>query len=77
MSIVEIDGRGRVTIPKEMRTEADRVLVIPMGDSYMIIPIPKAPIEFEMKETGKSAKERAERSLAEEIRARALRRRQK
>jgi virulence-associated protein VagC len=37
MSIVEIEGRGRVTIPKEMRLGADRALVIPMGDSYMIV----------------------------------------
>ena len=77
MSIVEIDDRGRVTIPKEMRVEADKALVIPMGDSYMVVPIPKVPIEFDVSESGKSAKERAEKGLAEEARSRALRRRGK
>jgi len=77
MSVVEIDARGRVTIPKEMRMEADRALVIPMGDSYMVIPISRAPVESDTKMTGRSAKERAERKLAEEIRARASRRRQR
>ena len=71
MSVVEIDARGRVTIPKEMRIEADRALVIHMGDSYMVIPIARAPVESDTKVTGKSAKERAERKLAEEVRARA------
>jgi virulence-associated protein VagC len=50
MSIVETDGRGRVTIPKEVRLEADRALIIPIGGSYMIVPIPKAPVEFVVKE---------------------------
>lgn len=77
MSIVEIDDRGRVTIPKEIRIEADKALVIPMGDSYMVIPIPRAPIEFDMSDTGESAKERAEKKLAEEIGLRTRRRREK
>lgn len=77
MSVVEIDARGRVTIPKEMRIEADRALVIHMGDSYMVIPIARAPVESDTKVTGKSAKERAERKLAEEVRACGMRRRQR
>ena len=74
MSIVEIDERGRVTIPKEMRVDAERAFVIPMGETYMIVPIPKAPIEFEIEATGRTAKERAERKMAAEVRARAKRR---
>ncbi len=77
MSIVEIDDRGRVTIPKEIRIEADKALVIPMGDSYMVIPMPRAPIEFDMSDTGESAKERAEKKLAEEVGLRTRRRREK
>ena len=77
MSIVEIDARGRVTIPKEMRVEADRALVIPMGETYMIVPIPRAPIEFDMKETGRTAKERAEMTLRAEVKERMARRHQK
>lgn len=77
MSIVEIDDRGRVTIPKDMRVEADRALVIPMGESYMLVPIPRAPIEFETKESTKTAKETAEKRLKAEVRERMARRRQR
>ena len=74
MSVVEIDERGRVTIPKEIRVAADKALIIPMGETYMVVPIPKAPLEFDVKDTGVSAKARAERKLSEEVRARAKRR---
>jgi bifunctional DNA-binding transcriptional regulator/antitoxin component of YhaV-PrlF toxin-antitoxin module len=76
MSIVEIDDRGRVTIPKEMRVDADKALVIPMGESYMLVPIPRAPIEFEIKGSTKTAKATAERRLRSEVRGRLARRRQ-
>jgi bifunctional DNA-binding transcriptional regulator/antitoxin component of YhaV-PrlF toxin-antitoxin module len=75
--VVEIDERGRVTIPKAMRAEADRALIIPMGESYLVVPIPKAPVEFEMKETGRSVKEIAEKRMMAEARARMARRRQR
>lgn len=35
-------------MPKEMGVEADKALVIPVGDSYMIVPIPRGPIEFDL-----------------------------
>ncbi len=76
MSIVEIDARGRVTIPKEMRVQADKALVIPMGDSYMVIPIPSSPIEFEISKSTRTAKETAEKRLRSEVRERLARRRQ-
>ena len=76
MSIVEIDDRGRVTIPKEMRVEADRALVIPMGESYMVVPIPKTPIEFGTNVSTKTSKQAAEKKLRTEVRERLARRRQ-
>lgn len=77
MSVVEIDERGRVTIPKEMRVDADRALIISMGETYMVVPIPKSPAEFDLKETGKTAKGVAERRLSAEVRERAARRRRR
>lgn len=74
VSVVEVDERGRFTIPRGMRVQADRALIIPMGGTYMVVPIPKAPLEFVMGETGPSAKAKAERRLSEEVRARAKRR---
>jgi len=75
MSIVEIDERGRVTIPKEMRVEAEKALVIPMGQTYMVVPIPMAPAMFNLKVSGKSAKKVAEGRLSTEVRGRMQRRR--
>lgn len=77
MSIVEIDDRGRVTIPKEMRVEADKALVIPLGESYMLVPIPRTPLEFETKESTKTAKEAAEKRIRSELKERLARRRQR
>lgn len=60
-----------------MGVEADKALVIPVGDSYMIVPIPRGHIEFDLKETVKAAKEKAEKRLADDVRTRAQRRRAK
>ncbi len=48
MSLVELDKKGRVTVPKEYRRELglqDKVLVINAGDHLKLIPIPKDPIK--------------------------------
>lgn len=74
MSVVEVDERGRFTIPKEMRVDADRALIIPLGGSYMVVPIPKVPLEFDIKDSGASAKAKAEKRLSDEVRAREKRR---
>lgn len=74
MSVADIDDKGRVTIPKGMRVDADRALIIPMGETYMVVPIPKAQLEFEIESSGASAKAKAEQKLSKEVRARAKRR---
>jgi len=48
MSLVELDKKGRVTVPKEYRRELglqDKVLVINAGDHLKLIPIPRDPIK--------------------------------
>jgi bifunctional DNA-binding transcriptional regulator/antitoxin component of YhaV-PrlF toxin-antitoxin module len=71
--VVEIDERGRVTIPKEMRVGAEKALGDFDGRFVHDNSNPQeAPLEFDMdkEETGKSAKKRAERKLAGEAKAR-------
>ncbi|MDK2383913.1 MAG: hypothetical protein QI199_03765 [Candidatus Korarchaeota archaeon] len=43
MSIVELDEKGRITIPKRMRgsLEEERVLLISLGNRIEIVPIPE------------------------------------
>jgi len=46
MSLLELDKKGRVTVPKEYRNELNlqKVLVINAGDHLKLIPIPNDPI---------------------------------
>ncbi|MCD6244518.1 MAG: division/cell wall cluster transcriptional repressor MraZ [Candidatus Korarchaeota archaeon] len=47
MSIVELDDKGRITIPKRMRRilGGRKVLLIDLGDRIEIIPVPEDPFE--------------------------------
>ena len=47
MSILELDSKGRLTLPKEVRKSLDigkKVLIINAGDHLKIIPLPSNPI---------------------------------
>lgn len=43
MSVVEIDERGRMTIPKRIGLKQSRAIVISAGSYFITIPISKAP----------------------------------
>lgn len=46
MSIVELDSKGRLTLPKETRESLNigkKVLIINAGDHLKIIPLPSDP----------------------------------
>ncbi|MBI3841107.1 MAG: AbrB/MazE/SpoVT family DNA-binding domain-containing protein [Thaumarchaeota archaeon] len=48
MSVVEVDPRFRVTIPKEIRaklrvTEGQKLYVVSFGDSFIMKPVPDDP----------------------------------
>ncbi|MEM2169285.1 MAG: AbrB/MazE/SpoVT family DNA-binding domain-containing protein [Nitrososphaerota archaeon] len=48
MSILEIDDKGRLTIPKKIRESLNfgkKVLVINAGDHLKIIPLPSDPFK--------------------------------
>lgn len=47
MSIVELDSKGRLTLPKNIRESLDigkKILVINAGDHLKIIPLPSDPL---------------------------------
>ncbi len=49
MSIVELDSKGRLTLPKEVRTSlrmSGKVLTINAGDHVKVIPLPPDPVRF-------------------------------
>ena len=48
LSILELDSKGRVTLPKEIRESLDigkKILIINAGDHLKIIPLPSNPFQ--------------------------------
>ena len=69
MSVVEIDERGRMTIPKKIGIKKTRAIVIPAGSFFITIPLPENP----QKEAGgrlNTTKERKELKVEAEKLAR-------
>ena len=68
MSILELDSKGRLTLPKGIRETLQigrKVLVIKAGDHLKVIPIPSDPFKvlhgaFNVKKTFKELREQAE-----------------
>lgn len=81
MSIVEVDERGRMTLPKKLGIKKSRVLVIPAGTFFVTIPLPKIPQReaekwLDTKKERKELKQLAEKAAMADAVARAKRRKQ-
>lgn len=69
MSIQDLDEKGRLTLPKEIRESlaiGKRVLIINAGDHLKVIPLPSDPLKvlhgaFNTKRTFEELRRRAER----------------
>lgn len=65
MTIVSIDPQRRMYLPKELGVKADKAIIIPRGDSFLMIPVPKdiIPIDTDLptKELRKMAEEKAKK----------------
>jgi len=46
--LLKVDARRRIYLPKSVRLESDEVILIPMGSSYLLIPVPKNIIEIDI-----------------------------
>ncbi len=74
MSILELDRKGRLTLPKKTRESLDigkKVLVINAGDHLKIIPLPSDPLRilhgaFNTKKTFKELRKQAELTAQKE-----------
>ncbi len=81
MSVVSIDDRGRITLPKEIRGGARTAIVIPAGSFAVLIPVSE-PAEKAAARWLSSVKDRkelkgiAEKEARKDAVARAKRRRQ-
>lgn len=74
MSILELDSKGRVTLPKEIRESLDigkKILIINAGDHLKIIPLPSDPFQtlhgaFNVKKPFRRLRKQAELIAEEE-----------
>jgi len=81
MTIVTVDDRGRMTVPKEIGLRRARAIVIPAGPFFVAIPLPKAPHEeakewLATRQEKKKLKKLAEKLAEEDAIKRAKRRKQ-
>ena len=56
MSVVTVDDRGRLTLPRKLGVRSTRAVVIPAGSFIVVIPLPSRPSEHAKSwlKTGKS-----------------------
>jgi AbrB family looped-hinge helix DNA binding protein len=74
MSILELDSKGRLVLPKEIRETLEikkKVLMVSAGDHVKIIPLPSDPLRvlhgaFNTKKPFKELRKEAERSAESE-----------
>jgi len=74
LSILELDSKGRVTLPKEIRESLDigkKILIINAGDHLKIIPLPSDPLQilhgaFNVKKPFKELRKQAELTAEKE-----------
>ena len=79
MSVVDIDDRGRMTIPKEIGLRGSRAAIIPAGSFLVVVPIVGDPYQvaggwLDAERDARALKEAAERKAAEDATVRARRR---
>ena len=66
MSVVEIDERGRMTVPKKLGLRKSRAIIIPAGSFFVTIPLPKVPHKEAEKWLSTSKEHRELKNFAEE-----------
>ncbi len=60
MSVVKVDAHRRIYVPRDIPIEADKVVIIPQGSAYLMLPVPKEPVEIDVKLSVKELKGVAE-----------------
>ncbi len=79
MSVVEVDDRGRLTMPKEMGLRGKKVIVIPASTYFVVLPLPADPYKYakdwlktdeETADLKKEAEEEASRDAEDRARRR-------
>ncbi|MEM2864910.1 MAG: hypothetical protein QXR65_06560 [Candidatus Bathyarchaeia archaeon] len=76
MVIAKVDAQRRLYIPKGVKFESEKAIILPYGTSYLLIPVPKNIIEIDVGASLRELKARAEEKARGEALERARRRKQ-
>ncbi len=74
LSVVKVDAHRRIYIPSGIPIEAEKVIIVPQGTAYLLLPVPKEPIEIDVKAETKQLKAMAELKAKKDAVERARRR---
>ncbi|MGC8849721.1 MAG: hypothetical protein ACP5QI_04525 [Candidatus Bathyarchaeia archaeon] len=75
MVIAKLDAQRRLYIPKGVKFEGEKAIILPYGTSYLLIPVPRNIFEIEVEASPRELKAKAEEKAREEALERARRRR--
>lgn len=75
MAVVKMDSHRRIYVPREMAFDADAVIMLQQGRTYLVIPVPREPIEIDVEEGTPELKSKAESMARSDAIARNRRRR--
>lgn len=68
MTIVSIDPQRRIYLPKELGFKAKKAIIVPRGETYVIIPVPEDVTPIDVDKTIDELKLRAEEKARKEAR---------
>lgn len=76
MNVVRIDAHRRIYVPKGIAVDGERVMIIPQGAAFLVIPVPVEPVEIEVKGDTRTLKLKADvKARADALRRTSRRRR--
>jgi len=70
LALVKIDSQRRIYIPREIPFKADEAIIVPLGASFLLIPVPEKIVEIDIPISTEELKRRAEVKAKNEVAAR-------
>ena len=68
MAIVSVDAQRRIYLPKELDFKAKKAIILPRGETYLIIPVPDDITPIDVDATIEELKHRGEERARKEAR---------
>jgi len=66
MAIVSVDTQRRIYLPKELDFKAKKAIILPRGETYVIIPVPDTVTPIDVDATIEELKQKADEKARKE-----------